>query len=305
MDTRLLRAFITLADTANYREAASRLCISQPALTKQIKLLENQLGIILFQRGRHGAVLTESGQALLPYAKQAINQIMELLNQAIALGEKPPLSLNVGFGISTFQEASFFVARLREKLPNIAIQLDDMPSHEMEKQLQEHQLHIAFTRHLDTAATKTLTSQKLKQEVLALAIAQGHQKKNTINDYLAQYPLLTLRAQRGLGLYQQIQRYLQSEGVKITPLQEANDIQTLIALVAAKVGVSLVPYSARHISQEDICFIPIQHHKQAQWQIDVVWQSSLPKAWQTVIYALIDEVHKEFTDNNNSVIPIY
>ncbi|MEX6209207.1 LysR family transcriptional regulator [Providencia huaxiensis] len=109
MDTRLLRAFITLADTANYREAASRLCISQPALTKQIKLLENQLGIILFQRGRHGAVLTESGQALLPYAKQAISQIMELLNQAIALGEKPPLSLNVGFGISTFQEASFLL----------------------------------------------------------------------------------------------------------------------------------------------------------------------------------------------------
>ena len=57
MDTRLLRAFVVLADTANYHTAASQLCITQPALTKQIKLLEQQLSITLFERGRHGAQL--------------------------------------------------------------------------------------------------------------------------------------------------------------------------------------------------------------------------------------------------------
>lgn len=66
MDTRLLRAFVVLADTANYHTAASQLCITQPALTKQIKLLEQQLSITLFERGRHGAQLTENGRKLLP-----------------------------------------------------------------------------------------------------------------------------------------------------------------------------------------------------------------------------------------------
>lgn len=290
MDTRLLRAFIVLADTANYREASSRLCISQPALTKQIKLLENQLDVRLFERGRHGAILTEQGVALLPYAEQVINHMKALLNQAILLKETPPVALNVGFGISTFQEASFFVARLRALLPNVAIQLDDMPSHVMRENLHTHQLDIAFTRRDNNRSTDNLASLPLKTEVLALAIAKGYQQNSTIRDYLTQYPLLMLRAQRGLGLYQQIQNYLRSENIQVTPLQEASDIQTLIALVAAKVGISLVPYSAKFISRDDIDFIPIKDCEAANWQIDVVWQRSLPKAWQNTLCVLIEEI---------------
>ena len=287
MDTRLLRAFIALAKTKNYREASIHLCISQPALTKQIKLLENQLDLRLFERGRHGAELTEQGLALLPSAKHVLNDVEELLNQASSLNEKPPQVLNVGFGISTFQEASLFVAHLREKLPNVSIVLDDMPSHSMREKLKEHQLDIAFARHDSQSTTENLFSLPLKNEVLALAISNDYPKNHSIQDYLTQYPLLMLRAERGLGLYQQIQHYLQSEDLHITPLQEARDIQTLIALVAAKVGVSLVPYSAKYISQEGVHFIPLHHSEAAKWQIDVVWHTSLPKAWQSTFRNLI------------------
>lgn len=287
MDTRLLRAFIALAKTKNYREASIHLCISQPALTKQIKLLENQLDLRLFERGRHGAQLTEQGLALLPSAKHVLNDVEELLNQASSLNEKPPQVLNVGFGISTFQEASLFVAHLREKLPSVAIVLDDMPSHIMRDNLLSHQLDIAFTRHVPQDPTENIIKQFLKTEVLALAISREYTQHNSIRDYLTQYPLLMLRAERGLGLYQQIQRYLQSEDLHIAPLQEASDIQTLIALVAAKVGVSLVPYSAKYISQEDVHFIPLHYSEAAKWQIDVIWRTALPKTWQSTFRALI------------------
>ncbi|MGG4608470.1 LysR family transcriptional regulator [Providencia sp. Me31A] len=298
MDTRLLRAFIILADTENYREASSRLYISQPALTKQIKLLENQLDLKLFERGRHGAMLTEHGRILLPYAKQALNHMAELLNQAIVLRETPPLSLNVGFGISTFQEASFFVARLQEQLPNLTIQLDDMPSDTMREKLHQHQLDIAFIRFDHQDSVDSLVSHPLKTEVLALAIAKDHPQNSAINDYLTRYPLLMLRAERGFGLYQQIQQYLQSENIHIAPLQEANDIQTLVALVTAKIGISLVPFSARHIGGENIDFIPIQHNPNAKWQIAVVWQTSLPKAWQTTFERLLEEIHVKFANDS-------
>ncbi|HDN2513360.1 TPA: LysR family transcriptional regulator [Providencia rettgeri] len=292
MDTRLLRAFITLADTKNFKEASTRLCISQPALTKQIKLLEEQLNLRLFERGRHGAMLTEHGLTLLPHAKLALNHVQELLNQALTIKEEPPKVLNVGFGISSFQEASLFVAHLREKLPSVAIVLDDMPSHIMRENLLTHQLDIAFTRSISHGSITNIISQPLKTEVLALAISREYAQHNSIRDYLTQYPLLMLRAERGLGLYQQIQRYLQSEELHISPLQEASDIQTLIALVAAKVGVSLIPYSAKYIAQEDIHFIPLHHCEAANWQIDVVWQASLPKAWQHTFRTLIDEMHE-------------
>ncbi|HGN1704474.1 TPA: LysR family transcriptional regulator [Providencia rettgeri] len=298
MDTRLLRAFTILADTENYREASSRLCISQPALTKQIKLLESQLELTLFERGRYGAMLTEHGRTLLPYAKHALNHMNELVNQAIALREIPPITLNVGFGISTFQEASFFVARLQEQLPNITILLDDMPSNTMREKLHLHQLDIAFTRCDNQYSVDSLVRTPLKTEVLALAIAKDHPQKSTISDYLTHYPLLMLRAQRGLGLYQQIQQYLQSENIHISPLQEANDIQTLVALVAAKIGISLVPFSTRHIGGENVDFIPIQNNANAKWQIAVVWQTSLPKAWQTTFEKLLEEIHVKFANDS-------
>ncbi|WP_353242640.1 LysR family transcriptional regulator [Providencia sp.] len=292
MDTRLLRAFITLAETKNFKEASMRLYISQPALTKQIKLLEEQLNVRLFERGRHGAMLTAHGIALLPYAKQTLSHLQELLNQALVLKEEPPKVLNVGFGISSFQEASLFVTHLREKLPSVAIVLDDMPSHIMRENLLSHQLDIAFTRHAPHDPTANMISQPLKTEVLALAIPREYAQHNSIRDYLTQYPLLMLRAERGLGLYQQIQHYLQSENLHITPLQEASDIQTLIALVAAKAGISLIPYSAKYIAQEDVHFIPLHHCEAASWQIDVIWHTSLPKIWQSTFYTWVNDMHE-------------
>ena len=71
-DLRQLQAFVTLADTANYREAASRLFITQPALTKQIQGLEQTLGCTLFKRGRHGAELTALGAQLLTQASALV-----------------------------------------------------------------------------------------------------------------------------------------------------------------------------------------------------------------------------------------
>ncbi|MEY0435065.1 LysR family transcriptional regulator [Providencia huaxiensis] len=300
MDTRLLRAFVILAETKNYREASLRLYISQPALTKQIQLLEKKLDITLFERGRHGAILTPHGKMLFPYAQEILAQTTEFLRQTAILREQPPIKLTVGFGISTFQEASFFVARLREKLPNIPIQLDDMPSHEMEKQLQAHELHIAFTRQFAFKPIDNLVSKTLKSEVLALAVAQKLEPQLSVKEYLTHFPLLLLRAERGSKLSQQIQRYLKHENLSISPSQEANDIQTLIALVAADVGVSLLPYSAKNISSKDTRFIPIQHSEHAQWRIDVVWQASLPKLWQNTINELIDEIYETFSKESDS-----
>lgn len=74
MNIKLLKAFVMLAQKGNYGDAAQALCITQPALTKQINLLESMLNIPLFTRGRHSAALTRSGQQLLAQAEKTVSQ---------------------------------------------------------------------------------------------------------------------------------------------------------------------------------------------------------------------------------------
>lgn len=297
MDTRLLRAFIVLAETANYHIAASRLCVTQPALTKQIKRLEQQLSITLFERGRHGSILTASGRQLLPYAQHVLSQTAKFLNQATELSEQLPDSLHVGFGISAFQEASFFVARLREQLHKVTIHFDDMPSNIMEQKLKNDQLQIAFMRSPAKKLSAKFSVNPLKQETLALAISTAKLIDKPIKELLTLFPFLSLRKDRGTGLSQQIELFLNQQRISLMPVQEVNDIQTIIALVAAGMGISLVPYSARHISRNDVAIIPIEQNDLATWGIDVIWPSSLPMLWKNTIMALLAETAHHFDDH--------
>ncbi len=82
MNTRLLKAFLILAEKGNYADAARALFISQPALTKQINLLESLVNMSLFSRGRHGAILTASGRRLLPEAEKVVRQTQQFMQHA-------------------------------------------------------------------------------------------------------------------------------------------------------------------------------------------------------------------------------
>lgn len=75
MDFKQLRAFITVADTGNVTRAAELLHVVQPAVSRQLRLLEEDLGVELFERQRHGMVLNEQGQALLGYARRALLEL--------------------------------------------------------------------------------------------------------------------------------------------------------------------------------------------------------------------------------------
>lgn len=100
-DLRQLQAFVMLAESANYREAASRLFVTQPALTKQIQGLEQALGSTLFNRGRHGAELTAIGLQLLPQARALVDHGKGFEQHALALASGAAGRLNIGFGLSS------------------------------------------------------------------------------------------------------------------------------------------------------------------------------------------------------------
>ncbi|VTM89128.1 Cat operon transcriptional regulator [Raoultella ornithinolytica] len=119
MDIRLIRAFVTLAQLRRYHAAAERLCLTQPALTKQIQTLEHLTGMTLFQRGRQGAQLTAAGEAIYSQACHFVAQHDQFCawTEQVRRGNVGTLAL--GFGISTFQLAPAQVKAFRQQFPDI------------------------------------------------------------------------------------------------------------------------------------------------------------------------------------------
>lgn len=294
MDTRLLNAFVVLAETEHFGEASSKLCISQPALTKQIKTLESQLGVTLFQRGRHGAKLTPEGQYLLSQSQSVLREARILEKQARQLSAPQKIELYAGFGLSSLNFITPLLAKFNHVHPDITVHIDDMPSNKMEDKLLLGELDLAFSR---LPVTEPLKSISLVQERLMLAIPTQTIMVLEADDdplhYFNTLGLIQLSPEKGKKLYQQIYDFLKHHQIKPRVLQQSQDIQTQLALVAAGLGMALVPKSAELIcDKQKVTLLPLSG-LYTQWEIGVIWNNNIQnKDCDIFIKIISEEINK-------------
>ncbi|MFM4702089.1 LysR family transcriptional regulator [Aeromonas bivalvium] len=269
-DLRQLQAFVMLAETANYREAAGRLFVTQPALTKQIQGLEQALGATLFNRGRHGAELTAIGAQLLTQARALVDHGKGFERHALALASGIAGRLKIGFGLSSFALAPSLVARFKLLAPDVMVHLQDMTSAIQQERLLSGQLQLGFMRRPEAPQ---LREHRLLTDRLVLAVpSQMTGPSPATFDVawaLAHQPLLQMVGHRCPGLSQQIARFLGSNRLTGT-VQEAEDIQTLVALVAAGIGNAILPRSVSFIAGPDVTLYPLSG-PWSEWEISLVW----------------------------------
>ncbi|HHQ4748271.1 TPA: LysR family transcriptional regulator [Aeromonas veronii] len=269
-DLRQLQAFVTLADTANYREAASRLFITQPALTKQIQGLELALGCTLFKRGRHGAELTALGAQLLAQASALVEHGREFESHALAVASGVAGRLKIGFGLSSFALAPALVARFKQQVTDVMVHLQDMPSAIQQEQLLSGQLQLGFMRR---PQVPQLQEHRLLIDRLVLAVPTRMTEPDPaafdVQQALTSQPLLQMVGHRCPGLSQQIAGFLGAN--RLTGMvQEAEDIQTLVALVAAGIGNAILPRSVSFIAGPDVSLYPLSGPS-SEWEVSMVW----------------------------------
>lgn len=290
MDTRLLNAFAILAETEHFGEAASRLCISQPALTKQIKTLESQLGVTLFQRGRHGARLTPEGQYLLSQSQSVLREVRVLEKQARQLSEPQKAALYAGFGLSALNFITPLLAKFNLAHPDITVHIDDMPSNIMEDKLLLGELDLAFSRLPVTEPLKVIA---LVQERLMLAIPTQTIIVLEADDdplhYFNTLGLILLVPEKGKKLHQQVYDFLQHHQINPRVLQQSQDIQTQLALVAAGLGMALVPKNAEFIcDKQKVTLLPLSG-LYTQWEIGVIWNNNIQNKDRDIFIKIISE----------------
>ena len=269
MNIRLLKAFLTLAEKGNYADAARALFISQPALTKQINLLESQVNMSLFSRGRHGATLTASGRRLLPEAEKVVRQTQSFMQHAEWVSKGMEGHITVGFGLSSFYLAPRCIADFRRDYPGVEMSLTDLPSFQQYELLQNDELQVGFVRVPPPAALEYLP---LFTDRLVL-VAPATSAKMSATEWLAKRPLLRLYDERGRGLNTQIDRYLHDNDLFISSTQLTDDIQTIVAMVIAGIGVAILPNSVTHIAPPERVIIPLTGES-ISWQVGIAWDAS-------------------------------
>ncbi len=268
MDIRQLRAFVVLAEQGNYRLAAERLCITQPALSKQIQSLEALLGARLFNRGRQGAQLTASGQRLYPEAQVLVGQHLRFQQRALQIVQGEAGRLAIGFGLSSFHLAPQLVAAFRQRFPEVAVGLEDLPSERQYQLLLQGELQVGFVR-LPVSTPLRATALLSDRLVLAAPTALALKAEMIIGQFNT-LPLLQLTPKRGRGLSEQSLRFIAAHQLTPNVVQQAGDIQTLLALVAAGIGVALLPRSVSHIIPVGIDILPLSG-EQTEWQVGIAW----------------------------------
>lgn len=269
VDIDQIKAFCCLANSPSYKVAADKLCITPPALSKKIQKLEQTMNTCLFERNRSGTTLTSSGAFLLPKAISVVESFDKFGKSAELLNEGIEGKLSIGFGISVYQNTPRLISSFKTSFPNIDISLYDLQSQQQLKLLQEKELDIAFCRYREY---ENLSYEPLFNDKLALVVHNTGNAEVEPLDYLGSVHYLQFEQPTGLGFSEQLMFYLAKQNIQLKVKQKSDNILTLISMVSANLGFTILPYSARQFSQPNTDFIPL-HGESSEWEICMIWNN--------------------------------
>jgi DNA-binding transcriptional LysR family regulator len=172
VDPRLLRSFVVLADELHFSRAAARLHVAQPALSQQIRRLEDQVGVALFARTRRRVELTEAGAAMLPPARAAVEAAATAaeVGRGFARGEHGELRLGISPGAHYLAQA--LLAEFAAARPGVRVRARQDSSGVLADQVARGELELALAFCAPPAAG--LSCERLTEEPAVLAVAGGH-----------------------------------------------------------------------------------------------------------------------------------
>jgi len=242
MEFRHLRHFIVVAEEEHFGRASRRLSIVQPALTRQMHEIEEELGVPLF--GRHGrnVRLTNAGRAFLKDARHVLAELERAAYRAqlAARGETGTLTIGFVNGMTDTPLLPTVLAEFRAAAPDIALDLRALRSHEQEVALRNHEINIGFCYFLPSDLP-TLQSQYVSTTRVLLAVPKGHRLERKSRIFLRdlrEEPFVWFPRAAIPTYVDRIAQACHSAGLSMKVVSEAPAEPMLLGLVAAGVGVT-------------------------------------------------------------------
>jgi LysR family transcriptional regulator, hca operon transcriptional activator len=258
MELRHLRYFVAVAETGSLTLAAERrLHTSQPSLSRQIKDLEDQIGVDLLVRSARGVTLTEAGKVFFDHARLALSQVDAGVEAARKAAQ--PNKQRFAMGFLTGQEMSWLpeaIHILRAELPNIDVTVSSDYSPDLAEALVRGQLDIAFLR---AEPDYDLVYKPVAHESLVVLMPSDHpltaRDKVRPKDLVGE-PFIGM-GNKATVLRAVIDDYLDKAGVAMTPGQVVDNPAMVMSLVASTRGVTLIPAYAQNLMPWSVVSRPL------------------------------------------------
>jgi DNA-binding transcriptional LysR family regulator len=295
MDLRHLRYFVAVAEAGHMTRAAAALGIQQPPLSQQIKALEGELGLPLLLRHPKGVALTDGGRALLADARRILADVDAMRERMARVARGVKGVLNVGFTSSAAAHA-FTPEALREcrsRYPEIELLMSEDNAADITDAVAAGRLHCGFLRvpvsRPDGVALLTLLNEPA---VVALPLDHRLARRRgavALRD-LHDEPVILVRRPGAPGLYANLLALCAKQGVAPRVVAEVGRMMTNLNLVAAGVGVSVVPASMQGAHPHAIAYRPLARPARLDAPLTLAWRRGDDVGPVATFIALVREI---------------
>lgn len=245
MELRHLLYFKTVAEELHFHKAASRLCISQPPLSRQIKELEEELGVVLFERNNKRVTLTEAGKYFKKEVDELFSRLEESKNLVKQIYREASGQLRIGYISSTYHvHLVTTLKEMRSVFPFVKTSLYEVPTVKQVQALEDGKLDIGILR-------APVNSEKLKLHTLfndpfvVVMPASGNNfgTMEELSQYLKSQAFIFFNRHYAPSYYDKLVEICQRMGFYPDIVHEANNVHSILRLVENGLGVSIVPSS--------------------------------------------------------------
>ena len=263
MELRHLRYFVAVAEELNFTRAAARLHIGQPSLSQQIQALESELGVQLLARTKRRVSLTDAGRRFLTSAYRILNGAEQAIDHARRTARGELGELRIGFTSSLPFTALLprLIQRYRAQCPAVTLTLREMFTAQQYAALEEDQLDLGFVRYTGLAMPPGLTVREIHHDPLRLVIQADHPLAGRSEVSLAEVRdegFITYPRGTGTGLVVLLRRLCQAAGFEPRIVQEAGEATTQIGLVAAGLGIAVLPSPLECVHIDGVRYLPLK-----------------------------------------------
>ncbi|QHT60871.1 LysR family transcriptional regulator [Paenibacillus lycopersici] len=275
MDLKQLKYFLAIAQEKQITRAAKLLHMEQPPLSRQLMLMEEELGAKLFERGRKQLTLTAAGELLRSKAESLLAQLDETMLEVKELEEGVRGTLSIGAVVSCVSILPKPIQKLRAAYPQITFKITEGDHFLLGEMLEKRAIELVVSRlPFETGilpaklSTLPLPSDPYVTVFPSAWVTQSGKERTSIAMHeLAEYPLLTLKTDKTIRMHEQVVNEFRRHGLEPNIICECSSVTVIMSLIAAGIGATVFPKSIlSSFPYSEIAILPI---KDAYFQSDI------------------------------------